>query len=52
VGYLDSNGYLYVLGRKDNPIGRTRSESVSLKEGTLDNGHSDSDAADIHPYMH
>jgi len=52
VGYLDSNGYLYVLGRKDNPIVRTRSESASLKEGALAHGHSDSDAADVHHYMH
>ena len=51
VGYLDSNGYLYVLGRKDNPIARTRSESVSLKEDALANGYSDSDAADVHPYI-
>ena len=52
VGYLDSNGYLYVLGRKDNPIGRTHNESVSVLGDTLADGHSDLDRADAHHYMH
>jgi len=48
VGYLDSNGYLYVLGRKDNPIVRTGSESVSLAVDALAEGLSDPDASDVH----
>lgn len=33
VGYLDADGYLYLLGRKSNPMGEARTGSTALQGG-------------------
>ncbi len=52
VGYLDLNGYLYVLGHKiDQRLGN-RGGSASLKGGALATVHSDPAGGDLNKYMH